>query len=301
MSVLTMINTHITTFSGLPNLNIALPPATSLTGLFAEIYARLSLPPCTPLLLSTTSGRVLRSSPSTALSTLTPGVLLTLRLAAPLCGGKGGFGSQLRAAGGRMSSRKKSQENSDSCRNLDGRRMRTVKEAKALAAWLEVKPEMEKKEREERMQRWRDIVDAAERREEGGDKRRFDDVEWLEGLEEGKERTREAVLASLKAMGVVMEEGEDSSGESSGAEGNLEGSVSVSASSEAAKKVLAENKEPKATVVVERKFAGWDDEDDEFMSDDDEEMADIKEEEEEEAEAEADSEDVKGKGKAIAA
>ena len=55
------------------------------------------------------------------------GSLVTLRLAPTLPGGKGGFGSQLRAAGGRMSSQKTS--NNDSCRDLNGRRLSTVKEA----------------------------------------------------------------------------------------------------------------------------------------------------------------------------
>jgi len=76
---------------------------------------------------------------------------LNLRLSFPTCGGKGGFGSQLRAQGGRMSSRKKKNqgETNGSSRNLDGRRLRTVTEAKALAEYLVVKPEMDKKEKEE--------------------------------------------------------------------------------------------------------------------------------------------------------
>lgn len=53
---------------------------------------------------------------------------VSLRIAPRLLGGKGGFGSQLRAAGGRMSSQKTS--NNDSCRDLSGRRLSTVKEAK---------------------------------------------------------------------------------------------------------------------------------------------------------------------------
>lgn len=53
--------------------------------------------------------------------------MISLRLAPRLVGGKGGFGSQLRAAGGRMSSQKTS--NNDSCRDLSGRRISTVKEA----------------------------------------------------------------------------------------------------------------------------------------------------------------------------
>lgn len=188
-----------------------------------------------------------------------------------------------------MSSRKKSQENSDSCRNLDGRRMRTVKEAKALAAWLEVKPEMEKKEKELRMKRWRDIVESAERRGEGGDKTRFDDVEWLEGLEEGKERTREAVLKSLREAGLVEEE-EDSSGESSEGDGEAPES-----SGSAIKRALEAAGQGAKAKPVEMKFRGWDDEDDEFLSSDEEEMEDIAEEEEEDENA-----DLKGKGKAKA-
>ena len=53
---------------------------------------------------------------------------ISLQLLPRLLGGKGGFGSQLRAAGGRMSSQKTS--NNDSCRDLTGRRLSTIKEAK---------------------------------------------------------------------------------------------------------------------------------------------------------------------------
>jgi hypothetical protein len=270
-----MMNTHITLFPGLPNINLPLPPATTLSDLLSTIYARLSLPPTNHLLLSTTSGQLLTShNHDLTLNDLTSNDFLTLRLTPPLCGGKGGFGSQLRAAGGRMSSRKKGQENSDSCRNLDGRRMRTVKEAKALAAWLEVKPEMEKQEREKRMKRWRDIVEAAEKKEEGKGQR-FDDVEWLEGLEEGRERTRDAVLAAFGDRGVEglvkrwgAEDGGSSSGESSGG-----------ASEEETEDGGAGDVVKLGKAVVEKRFAGWDDEDEEFMSSD-EDMEDVEEEEE---------------------
>ncbi|KAG8842055.1 hypothetical protein FRC20_004660 [Serendipita sp. 405] len=53
--------------------------------------------------------------------------LVSFRLTPVMVGGKGGFGSQLRAAGGRMSSKKTS--NNDSCRDLSGRRLSTLKEA----------------------------------------------------------------------------------------------------------------------------------------------------------------------------
>jgi len=291
-----MINTHITTFAGVPNLNIPLTPTTQISTIYSELQARLALPEHNAFILTTTSGRLLHPSSHDPISSLASCDLLTLRLSHPLCGGKGGFGSQLRAAGGRMSSRKKSQENSDSCRNLDGRRMRTVKEAKALAAWLEVKPEMEKREKEIRLKRWRDIVEAAEKREDGAGNKRFDDHAWIEALEEGKERTREAVMGALREAGLLHdcdEEEAESSGESSGGEGSASG---IKRAMDMAK---AEGKKK----VVERKFAGWDDEDDEFMSSD-EEMEDVAEEEgEDEDEMEDEDEEqvgVKGKGKAKA-
>ena len=45
-----------------------------------------------------------------------------------LLGGKGGFGSMLRAQGGRMNAQKTT--NFEACRDLQGRRIRTVNEAK---------------------------------------------------------------------------------------------------------------------------------------------------------------------------
>ena len=70
-------------------------------------------------------------SPSTPLSALcnahNPSFPITLDLCARLQGGKGGFGAQLRAAGGRMASGKN--QNTDSCRDLSGRRLSTIKEA----------------------------------------------------------------------------------------------------------------------------------------------------------------------------
>lgn len=56
---------------------------------------------------------------------------ITLDLCARLRGGKGGFGAQLRAAGGRMASGKN--QNTDSCRDLSGRRLSTIKEAQRQA------------------------------------------------------------------------------------------------------------------------------------------------------------------------
>ena len=98
------------------------------------------------------------------------------------------------------SRRKKNQGDSNSSnRNLDGRRLRTITEAKALAEYLALKPEMEKKEREARRKRWEQVVQLAERGEydiRNGSKGRVD--KWLEDKEEVEERTREAVSLAMR-------------------------------------------------------------------------------------------------------
>jgi hypothetical protein len=84
---------------------------------------------------------------------------------------------------------------------LDGRRLRTVNEAKALAEYLAIKPDMAKREKEERRKRWEQVVELAERREEeikSGIKGKVDG-KWVEDKEEAGERTREAVLAAMKS------------------------------------------------------------------------------------------------------
>ena len=65
---------------------------------------------------------------------------LDLEVRVRVCGGKGGFGNMLRAQGGRMSQRAKEQSQ-DSCRDLNGRRLSTIKEAQRLAEYLEKEPE----------------------------------------------------------------------------------------------------------------------------------------------------------------
>lgn len=89
-----------------------------------------------PLPFSLENAAYLRSashilSPSTRISAIrhagNASHPITLDLCVRVRGGKGGFGSQLRAAGGRMSSGKAT--NTDSCRDLSGRRLSTIKEA----------------------------------------------------------------------------------------------------------------------------------------------------------------------------
>ena len=113
-----------------------------------------------------------------------------------------------------MSSRKRKAQAdaaAGSARNLDGRRLRTVAEAKGLAAYLSVRPEMERREKEERRKRWVAVVEMAERREGemskgiGGDGRRRGLEEgWEEGKEESVEGVRNAVRTALAGAGAVV-------------------------------------------------------------------------------------------------
>ena len=93
-------------------------------------------------------------------------------------------------------------------RNLDGRRLRTITEAKNLAEYLANQPEMERREREEKRKRWEAIVEGAERREDeikrglGGHGRgKGLSDEWLEEKEDAGERTREAVRKAMSGGG----------------------------------------------------------------------------------------------------
>ena len=168
-----------------------------------------------------------------------------------------------------MSSRKKKNQAdaNASSRNLDGRRLRTVAEAKTLAEYLAIKPEMEQREKDERRKRWEDIVASTERKQEelqnAGGKARLDG-KWLEDKEEAENKTKEAIEKMLLAQ---MESSEDEEEEA---------------------KPSASSSKP----AQQRALFGWDDEDDEFMSDSDEEE-EVSEEDGKQPEFEG-----KGKGKA---
>ncbi|KAJ5662445.1 uncharacterized protein N7477_010061 [Penicillium maclennaniae] len=285
------VNILLSSFPGLslPSTLFSLPSTSSISDLTEKVASYLpSSLSLQSLVLTTTNNKQITSSANTLQSLLTDrdgnsggSSLLPLRLSVPLCGGKGGFGSQLRAAGGRMSSKRKRNQgdNNSSSRNLDGRRLRTVNEAKALAEYLAVKPEMDKKDKEERRRRWQAVVDMAEKRQEelknGGGKQKIDG-QWMEDKEEMTEKLHEAVMAAMK----------DDSWTDSLRDAVLGGSsTSASEGSDHAESSTSDEDEdddehalpsavpgPSAPVTkaAPRRFIGFDD-DDEFMSDSDEE------------------------------
>jgi len=134
LSQTTMSNSVlIQAFAPFPTLSVSAPESAEIQDLFPLIHKRYPTFPLSladSLIFSTHSGHV--PSAESLVSALNPARsndgFINLRLSTHLLGGKGGFGSQLRAAGGRMSSQKTN--NNDSCRDLSGRRLSTIKEAK---------------------------------------------------------------------------------------------------------------------------------------------------------------------------
>lgn len=269
------VNILLTSFAGLglPR-TLSLPTSANTTIKDALNLISARLPAASHrVAITTTSNKTLNPDSTAPISTLTKdaSALLPLRLSVPVLGGKGGFGSQLRAAGGRMSSRKKNRDNNinpnGSNRNLDGRRLRTVDEAKRLAEYLAIKPEMEKKEKEERRKRWEAVVEASEKREEeikrGGVAGGRLDSEWVEAKEGAEERVRESVMKAMREM-----EAETEGLERTGSESDVEGGEGESG--DEMEEGSSGSSEEAAKEVGGKKFFGWDEEDDEDESEEDE-------------------------------
>ncbi|RKP13470.1 telomere stability and silencing-domain-containing protein [Piptocephalis cylindrospora] len=105
------------------------------------------------------------------------------------CGGKGGFGSQLRAQGGRMATRKTT--NFSSCRDLSGRRLKVVAMTRQLDS---VRTSLRKQERDRR-DRLQKKVERAIRAAEAASKakEKFADTAFLQQGEEVVEEIQQVV------------------------------------------------------------------------------------------------------------
>lgn len=175
-----------------------------------------------------------------------------------------------------MSSKRKKDQGvaNSSNRNLDGRRLRTINEAKALAEYLALKPEMEKKEKEARRKRWEQVVELAERREEeikSGSKGRVDG-KWVEDKEEAGERVRDAARAAVLSghyRDNFMNRSDKSSSDDEDEE-MMEQEAEKSGQSDSSEAAPAKSVPAvKKIAPAPRAFNGFD-EDDEFMSDSEE-------------------------------
>lgn len=207
-----------------------------------------------------------------------------------------------------MSSRKRrnAEPANSSSRNLDGRRLRTVAEAKSLATYLATKPEMDRREKEERRKRWEGVVEMAEvRRQEiregrGVGRRKGVSDEWVADKEEVADGVRSAVRKAMMAQGKVEGEQikdkgkgkelmEKERGESSGSAASEGGSEEESEEDvmelddEDMDRLKAEadagdvdaifvlrNQVLQKPAKLPKRFAGFDSDDDEFLSSSDE-------------------------------
>ncbi|KAF9493416.1 hypothetical protein BDN71DRAFT_1395187 [Pleurotus eryngii] len=211
-----MLSVLVSTFAPFPTLSLSLRPSARLSEVQDEIYARY---PELPRGLRLTTHRGVCPLDDEPVSFLYKEghertvEFVSLRLVPRVLGGKGGFGSQLRAAGGRMSSQKTS--NNDSCRDLNGRRLSTLKEAKKLAEYLENEPARKRaqadaqKAKLEALERKLGIQpgDTASGSGSGssasntdvvalaGKKHRFEDTEYLEESKELVDNVKSAVSA----------------------------------------------------------------------------------------------------------
>lgn len=115
------IRVHLDLPYPLPARHLTLPASTPLASLLASTSS-------SPLLYVRTRSSIPSADATIGSLTASGATDLDLQVACRVLGGKGGFGAMLRATGGRMSSQKAS--NNDSCRDLSGRRLSTIKEAK---------------------------------------------------------------------------------------------------------------------------------------------------------------------------
>ncbi|TPX38323.1 hypothetical protein SmJEL517_g00118 [Synchytrium microbalum] len=114
-----------------------------------------------------------------------------LALCFRLPGGKGGFGSQLRAQGGRMASQRST--NFEACRDLSGRRLKTVNDAKKLAEYMEKEPEREREKQDKIKKKIADGLKVREVPVKGPSLSK----EYVEALEKTAEDVKSAVAKAM--------------------------------------------------------------------------------------------------------
>ncbi|XP_055380930.1 splicing regulator SDE2 [Condylostylus longicornis] len=101
-------------------------------------------------------------------------------------GGKGGFGSMLRAIGAQI----EKTTNKEACRDLSGRRLRDINEEKKLKAWLEKQKEREEEAKERKKRKLERLIAVP--------KHEFKDINYENARSELTEKISEAVEEGFK-------------------------------------------------------------------------------------------------------
>ncbi|XP_078503671.1 splicing regulator SDE2 [Lissotriton helveticus] len=117
-----------------------------------------------------------------------------------LCGGKGGFGSMLRALGAQI----EKTTNREACRDLSGRRLRDVNHENAMADWVKKQAEREAEKERRRLERLQ--------RKLAEPKHYFTNSEYHQQCSEMSERLEDSVLKGMQASSsnMVLPEANDS-------------------------------------------------------------------------------------------
>ncbi|NWI36262.1 SDE2 regulator, partial [Picathartes gymnocephalus] len=105
-----------------------------------------------------------------------------------LCGGKGGFGSMLRALGAQI----EKTTNREACRDLSGRRLRDVNHEKAMAEWVKKQAEREAEKEQRRLERLQ--------RKLAEPRHSFTDPEYERQYREMAERQEESLRIGLQVI-----------------------------------------------------------------------------------------------------
>ncbi|XP_061481023.1 splicing regulator SDE2 [Rhineura floridana] len=109
-----------------------------------------------------------------------------------LCGGKGGFGSMLRALGAQI----EKTTNREACRDLSGRRLRDVNHEKAMAEWVKQQAEREADKEQRRLERLK--------RRLAEPKHFFTNPDYQQQCHEMAERLEDSVLKGMQASSSTM-------------------------------------------------------------------------------------------------
>ncbi|KAJ1925260.1 hypothetical protein IWQ60_004665 [Tieghemiomyces parasiticus] len=108
-------------------------------------------------------------------------------------GGKGGFGSMLRARGAMMASKKATDQ--DACRNLDGHRLRSAKAVDAAIKKMDQADELARKRKEKLHKRiQRGLQEPVER------EHRFEDGQFFKDTEKMAAKAKQAVHKAVRAQ-----------------------------------------------------------------------------------------------------
>jgi len=104
-----------------------------------------------------------------------------------LKGGKGGFGSMLRAIGSQI----EKTTNNEACRDLSGRRMRDVNNEKKMMEWVKKKAEKDRLKEKEKIEKLERQIQKP--------KHFFNDPEYEKKLDETSDSVEDALKVGLKA------------------------------------------------------------------------------------------------------